>query len=95
MTAHNNGFGAVITLEETLPETVVISWDPDRLLRVVGLEHVLTLHLQGDNQVRGWIRIRLTGFSKLDMARHVGEGWFAVLQISGLKANNKETLVLL
>ena len=95
MTTHNNGFGAVVTLEETLPETMVISWDPDRLLRVVGLEHVLTLHLQGDDQVRGWIRIRLTGFSKLDVARHVGEGWFAVLQISGLEANHKETSVLL
>ena len=70
MTAHDDGLGAIITLKETLPESMVISRDPDGLLGVVGLEHVLPLHLQGDDQVRGWIRIRLSGLSKLDVARH-------------------------
>jgi len=72
MATHDNGLGAIIALKETLPESVIISGDPDRLLGIVGLEHVLTLHLQGDDQVRRWIWVRLAGLSKLDMARHVG-----------------------
>jgi len=71
MTAHDNSLGAIVAFKETLPEAMVIGGDPDRLLGIVGLEHVLALHLQRDDEVRGWIRIRLTGLTELDMARHV------------------------
>ena len=71
MTTHDNSFGAIIALKKALPEAMVISWDPDRLLGIVRLEHVLTLHLQGDEEIRSWIWIRLSGLSKLDVARHV------------------------
>ena len=70
MATHDHSLGAIVTLEKTLPITVVISWNPDRLLGVIGLEHVLTLHLHGDDKVRQRIRIRLTGLSKLDVAWH-------------------------
>jgi hypothetical protein len=74
MATHDNGFGAIVALKKTLPEAVIIGGDPNRLFRVIGLEHVITLHLHGDNQVGKWIRIRLSGLSKLDVARHVDEG---------------------
>jgi len=70
MATHDNSLGAIIALKKALPITVVISWDPDRLLGIIGLEHVLTLHLHGDDKVRKRIRIRLSGLSELDMARH-------------------------
>ena len=73
MTTHDDSFGAIIALKETLPESVVVGWNPDRLLGVIRLEHVLTLHLHGDNQIRQRIRIRLSSLSKLDMTRHVEE----------------------
>jgi len=68
---HDNGLCAIIALKETLPETMIIGGDPDRLLRVIGLEHVLALHLEGDDQVRCWIRIGLSGLAELDVTRHV------------------------
>ena len=49
MTTHDDSLGAIIALKETLPEAMVIGGDPDRLLGIVGLEHVLTLHLQRDD----------------------------------------------
>ena len=73
MATHDHSLGAIVTLEKTLPITVVISWNPDRLLGVIGLEHVVTLHLHGDNQVREWIWIRLPSLSKLDVTGHVEE----------------------
>ena len=39
---------------------------------VIRLQLVLAFHLQGDNEVGGWIRISLTRLSKLDVAGHVG-----------------------
>jgi hypothetical protein len=74
MTTHDDSFGAIVAFKKTLPETVIISRDPDRLSGVIGLEHVITLHLHGDDQVGKWIRIRLSGLTKLDVARHVDEG---------------------
>ena len=71
MATHDNGFGAIIALKKTLPESMVISWDPDGLLGIIGLEHVLTLHLQGDDEIRSWVRIRLSSLSKLYVAGHV------------------------
>ena len=70
MATHDDSLGAIIAFKETLPVAVVIRGDPDGLLGVVGLEHVLTLHLHGDDQVRQRIRIRLTGLSELDVAGH-------------------------
>jgi len=73
MATHDNSLGAIIILKETFPEPVVIGGDPDGLLRVIGLEHVLTLHLHGDDQVRRWIWVRLAGLTKLNVAGHLGE----------------------
>ena len=70
MAQHDDGLLSIVALKETLAESVVVSWNPDGLLGVVGLEHVLTLHLQGDDKERARIRIRLTRLSKLDVARH-------------------------
>jgi hypothetical protein len=70
MSTHDNGLGAIITLKETLPVAMIIGGNPDGLLGIISLQHVLTLHLQGDNQVGERIRIRLTGLSKLDVSRH-------------------------
>ena len=44
----NNSFGAIITLKETFLKVVSLSWNPDRLLRVVGSHQILTLHLNGE-----------------------------------------------
>ena len=71
MATHDDSLGAIIAFKETLPVAVVIRGDPDGLLGVVRLEHVLTLHLHGDDQVWERIWIRLSSFSKLDVAWHV------------------------
>jgi len=92
MATHDNGLGAIIALKETLPESVIISGDPDRLLGIVGLEHILTLHLQGDDQVRRWIWVRLAGLSKLDMARHVGIWFFS--DVNTISEKEKEIIYI-
>jgi hypothetical protein len=95
MAAHDNSLCSVITLKKTLPVAMVISWNPDRLLGIIGLEHILTLHLHGDNQVRRWVWVRLAGLAKLDMARHVG-ALVGLLKISEIEFydSNFKTLYL-
>ena len=73
MATHDNSLGAIITLKKTLPVSMIVSWDPDRLLGIIGLEHVFTLHLHGDNQVWCWIWIRLTGLAEFHVTGHLDE----------------------
>jgi len=49
----NNGFDAIVALEETFLEVVRFSWNPDRLLGIVGTQLVLTLHLHGQELFNG------------------------------------------
>ena len=72
VSTHNNGFGTVIVLQHALGIATFAVWAPVGLLGVIWLKHVLTLHLQGDHQEGAWIRIRLTGLTEFDVARHVG-----------------------
>ena len=72
MSTHDNGFGTVIVLQHALEIATFAVWAPVGLLGVIGQKHVLTLHLQGDHQEGAWIRIRLTGLTEFDVARHVG-----------------------
>jgi len=73
MATHDHSLLSIIALQETLPEAVLIGGDPDGLLGVVGLEHVLALHLHGDAQVGERVRVGLTGFAQFDVARHDAE----------------------
>ena len=70
MSTHDNGFGTVIVLQHALEIATFAVWAPVGLLGVIGQKHVLTLHLQGDHQEGAWIRIRLTGLTEFDVARH-------------------------
>jgi len=70
VSTHDNSLSAIVALKETLPVAVVIGGNPDGLLGIVRLQHVLALHLQGDNEVGEGIGIRLAGLSKLDVSRH-------------------------
>ena len=45
MTDLNNGFNAVVALQETFLEVVRLGRNPDGLLGIVGTHLVLTLHL--------------------------------------------------
>ena len=45
MTKRNHSLGSIITLKKTFLEVMSFSWYPDRLLRVIGPHHILTLHL--------------------------------------------------
>ena len=72
VSTHDNGFGTVIVLQHALGIATFAVWAPVGLLGVIWLKHVLTLHLQGDHQEGAWIRIRLTGLTEFDVARHVG-----------------------
>ena len=72
VSTHDNSFGTVIVLQHALGIATFAVWAPVGLLGVIWLKHVLTLHLQGDHQEGAWIRIRLTGLTEFDVARHVG-----------------------
>ena len=72
VSTHDNGFGTVIVLQHALGIATFAVWAPVGLLGVIWLKHVLTLHLQGDHQEGAWIRVRLTGLTEFDVARHVG-----------------------
>ncbi len=71
MTTHDSGFGAIIILEHALHVATLAIRSPIGLLGVIGLHHVLSLHLQGDDEIWRRIRVRLPGLSKLNMAWHV------------------------
>ena len=72
MANHAQGFGSIIILQEGLPEASLAIRHPHRLLGIIRLQHVISLHLHGDNEVWGRIWIRFSGLSELDVARHGG-----------------------
>ena len=74
--------GAIIILKNRFHISTFAIRTPIGLLRVIWLQGKLPFHLKGDNQVRAWIRIRLTGLSKLDVARH---SWIELLRFQKLK----------
>ena len=79
MANHDDRFSAFVALEEGLNESSVAIRDPAGLLGVVGLEHVVSLHLHGDDQVGHRVWIRLTGLAQLDVAWH--PGWWELLSL--------------
>ena len=72
MSHHHGGLSAVVILQQSLLEATLAVRAPVGLLGVIGLEHVSPLHIHGDDEVRSRIRIWLTRFPELDMARHFG-----------------------
>ena len=72
MAKHDSGFGAIVIVKETFLEAALAIRGPDRLLGIVGLEHVIPLHLHGDDEVGCRIGIRLPRLAKLDVAGHLG-----------------------
>ena len=70
MATHDNGFGAIIIFEHTLHVVALAIRTPIGLLRIIRFKLILSLHLQGDNQVGAWIGIRLTSLTKFDVTRH-------------------------
>ena len=70
MTTHDNSLGAIISLKHALHVSTLAIRAPVGLLGIVRLHSILSLHLKGDNQVGTRIRIRLSGLSKFDVARH-------------------------
>ena len=68
---NNQSLGAIIRLQHTLHVSTFAIRAPVRLFGIVRLKSILPFHLKGDHQVRTRIGIRLTGLSKLDVARHV------------------------
>ena len=71
------GLATLIGVEDALGVSTLAVGAPVGLLGVVGLEHVSALHLKGDHQEGAGIRVRLTGLSKLDVARHVVMGFWS------------------
>ena len=63
VSAHDNRLVAIVALQHGLGISALAIRAPVRLLGVIRLEHVGTLHLQGDAQIRRRIRIRLTRFA--------------------------------
>ncbi len=88
MSDHDDRLSALVRLEESLGEPAVAVGDPDRLLGVVRLEHVVAFHLHRDDEVRHRVRVRLAGFAQLDVAWHLG-GF--ELDLLGLCLQRKET----
>ena len=70
MAAHDNSLGTIVIFKDTLHVVTLAIRTPIGLLRIVRFKSVLSLHLQGDNQVGTWIRIRLTSLSKFYVTRH-------------------------
>ena len=90
MTTHDNSLGAIITLKHTFHVSMFAIRTPIRFLRIIWLQGKLPFHLKSDNQVWGWIWIRLTSLSKFDVARHVGRIW--VLGSSKLKGKRNQLI---
>ena len=73
MAKHDSGLGAIIIVQETFLEAALAIRSPIGLLGIVLLQHVIPLHLHGDNEVGSRIGIGLPGLAKFDVARHVGQ----------------------
>ena len=71
MTTHDNSLSAIIILKDRFHVSTFAIRAPIGLLGIIGLQSELPLHLKSDNQEGAWIRIRLTGLSKFDVARHI------------------------
>ena len=72
MAIHESSLGAIVALQEALPESSLPVRAPIGLLRVVDLEHVSPLHVHGDDEVGSGIGIGLPLGSKFHVAGHVG-----------------------
>ena len=73
MTAHDHGFSSSLRFEHSLLKAAAFSRDPNRLLGVVELAHIRSTDVIRDDQVWRRIGIGLSGFSQLNVARHVVE----------------------
>ena len=71
MTNHTSCFSSLIRLQHALLEASLTIRTPIGFPGIIRLEHVCPLHVHGDDEVGRRIGIRLTGLSKLDVARHV------------------------
>merc|ERR1719365_249115 len=77
MTNSNNTLAGRILNISRFKKTLTVSRglgirDPDRLLGIIRLLLVSSLHFNRREQKLRWVRVRLTSLCKLDMTRHVG-----------------------
>ena len=73
MTDGHLDFSTVLSLQQALHEPAISVRDPVGLLGIVGLGHVLPLHLEGEEEVGGGVRVLAIRGPFLLVSRHAGE----------------------
>ena len=65
-------FTTVLSLQQTLHKATVSIRDPEGLLGIVGLGHVFPLHLEGEEEVGGGVRVLAVRGPFLLVSGHAG-----------------------
>ena len=66
---------SILRLQHPLQESSISVRDPKGLLCIIRSRHVGSLHFEGEEEVRGWVRIRVRVGPPLLIARHFGGGF--------------------
>ena len=72
MTDGHLGFTTVLRLQQTLHKPSISVRDPVGLLGIVGLGHVFSLHLEGEEEVGGGVRVLAVRGPFLLVSGHAG-----------------------